>query len=128
MQMSMHRRRCGRGWVAAVFLLLVQSAQAQTPVKNPAALAFTCPDHATDDQHEIDIVRVSDGVVVATILGGDPPLQNNEVIIPINVQPVAFGSYRFIVRAVAGSVKSVNSVPSEIWDRVPGQPSQPVAR
>ena len=119
-------RLCG---VLGVCLLgLASPVFAQTPLKNPSAIAFQCVDHATDDQHEIDIVRASDGVVVATILGGDPPLVNNEVVIPINVQPVAFGQYRFIARAVAVGVRSENSVPSEIWERTPGAPSKPEAR
>lgn len=99
-------------------------AAAQTPIKNPAALVFACPDHAGDDQHEIDIVRVSDGVVVATVLGGDPPANAaGDVVIPLNVQPIAFGLYRFVARAVAGTVKSDNSLPSEVWERAPGRPT-----
>ena len=101
---------------------------AQTPIKNPSAVAFLCPDHATDDQHEIDIVRVSDGVVIQTILGGDPPLVAGEVVIPVNVMPVAFGQYRFVARAVAGIIKSNNSVPSDVWERAPGPPTGVVPR
>ena len=98
---------------------------AQSPlIKNPSAVAFLCPDHGADDQHEIDIVRVSDGVVMQTLLGGDPPLSPaGEVVIVVNVMPVSFGSYRFVVRAVAGAVKSDSSVPSDIWERAPGRPT-----
>lgn len=98
-------------------------------INNPSAVSFTCPDHATDTGHEIDIVRESDGVVIQTINGGDPPLNaNNEVVIPLNVQPVAFGQYRITVRAVAGELKSENSPLSDLWQRVPGAPSKPVVR
>ena len=100
---------------------------AQT-IKNPTAVAFTCPDHARDDQHEIDIVRVSDGAVIQTILGGDPDEVSGEVTVAINVQPVAFGQYQVIVRAVAGLLKSDNSNPSAIWERTPGRPSGVVVR
>lgn len=110
-----------------VCLSLASSAFAQTPVKNPSGVAFICPDHATDDQHEIDIVRASDNVVVQTILGGDPPLVGTEVIIKVNVQPVAMGQYRFVVRAVQGGVKSDAGV-SGIWERAPGRPTNVDAR
>ena len=84
---------------------------AQAPVRNPTGLAFQCLDHDRDDQHEIDIVRESDGMVVATLLGGDPPAD-------------AAGE----IRAVAGTIRSDNSLPSDIWDRAPGRPGQPVPR
>ena len=110
-------------------LLIPSLAAAQAPVKNPSGVAFLCPDHATDDGHEVDIIRESDGVVIQTLAVGDPPLNaQGEVEVAINVQPVAFGQYRFTVRAVAGTLKSVNSVLSDLWERVPGQPSKPVLR
>lgn len=111
-----------------LLLGLALPGAAQTPVKNPSALAFQCPDHDRDDQHEIDLVRVSDGAVIQTILGGDPPLDNGEVVIAVNIQPVAFGQYRFVVRAVAGGFSSPSSLPSAVWERVPGQPSPPEPR
>ena len=104
-------------------LLVTVPGYAQSPPKNPNTVGFTCPDHDRDDQHEIDIVREGDGVVVATLLGGDPPLVNGEVILTLNVQPIAFGRYRFVARAVAGAVKSDNSTPTEVWERVPGSPT-----
>ena len=108
--------------------LVLSAALVQTPpeppVKNPRGVTITCPDHDRDDQHEVDIVRVSDGQVVQTILAGDPaPNSTGDVDLLINVQPIAFGQYRFVVRAVAGSLKSENSQPSEIWERAPGAPS-----
>ena len=111
------------GLTFALLAVQVVPGYAQTPVKNPSGVAFLCPDHATDDQHEVDIVREADGVVVATLLGGDPPLVGSEVVIPVNVQPVAFGQYRFVVRAVAGLIKSNNSLSSEVWERAPGRPT-----
>lgn len=112
-----------RLWLLVGICLVPVAGSAQT-LSNPRSVIFTCPDHAQDDQHEIDIVRVSDGVVVATILGGDPPATTaGDVVIPVNVQPVAFGSYRFVARAVAGTLKSANSAPSPTWNRVPGEPT-----
>lgn len=116
--------------VLSVMLALVcAQAMGQTPVRNPSGIAFLCPDHDRDDQHEVDIVRESDGVVVQTLLVGDPEaLPGAEVVVSVNVQPIALGSYRFVVRAVAGAVKSDNSVPSDIWERAPGAPSKPEPR
>lgn len=110
--------------------LLLAIAQVPPPpvVKNPRQLAFVCPDHDRDDQHEIDIVRESDGAVIQTLLVGDPPVVSGEVIADVNVQPVAFGEYRFIVRAVAGTLKSASSAPSDVWERAPGTPSKPIPR
>jgi len=112
-------------------LLIAATLGVQTPapiVKNPTAVVFTCADHARDDQHEIDIVN-SSGVVVQTMLVGDPPADaNGDVVVTINVQPIAFGSYTFVARAVAAAVKSANSTPSDVWDRVPGAPSKPIAK
>lgn len=110
--------------ITAMFMLTA-TLQAQAPIKNPTAVLFTCPDHALDDQHELDIIRVSDMVVVQTILGGDPPADAaGDVRININVQPVAFGQYTIRVRAVAGALKSDNSAPTAIWERAPGAPTK----
>lgn len=110
-------------WTVLV-LFCAAPASAQTLIKNPSGLIFTCPDHALDDQHEIDIVRQADGVVVQTLLVGDPPADvNGDVVVKVNVQPVAFGSYVFRVRAVAGTIKSDTSDPSPIWERAPGKPT-----
>jgi len=114
--------------LVVVLVLGTVGVRAQGPPKNPSQIAFFCPDHDRDDQHEIDVVRVSDGVVIATLLGGDPPLTGTEVVVDINVQPVAFGSYRIVVRAVAGTLRSANSDPSEVWERAPGRPSGIVVR
>ena len=108
----------------AVSFVLGISLYAQVPVKNPSGLAFLCPDHATDSGHEVDIIRESDGVVIQTLSVGDPPLNaQGEVEVAINVQPVAFGQYRFAARATAGALESDTSVPSALWERVPGRPS-----
>lgn len=113
--------------IAFGFVLLASSATAQTPpVKNPTGLEFTCPDHATDDGHEVDIVRESDGAVIQTISAGDPAEVAGKVTVTLNVQPVAFGVYRFVVRALAGTLVSSNSPSSDTWERVPGRPGKPV--
>lgn len=115
--------------IVVLVLVLNTFVYAQPLVKNPSAVAFNCPDHASDDQHELDIIRVSDGVVVQTLLGGDPPLNAaGEVEITVNVQPVSFGQYRFVARAVAGALKSNDSLPSAVWERAPGPPSNVTVR
>jgi len=108
--------------VVASWCLVAVPASGQL-VRNPTAVLFTCPDHARDTDHEIDIVRESDGAVMQTILGGDPPEVNGEVVVVMNVQPIAYGAYRVVVRAVAGVFTSDNSDPSPLWERTPAQPT-----
>lgn len=107
-------------------------AHAQTPaVKNPSGLEFTSADHAIVTSYELDIVRESDKVVVQTLTVANSPviaLVAGKVVIPLNVQPVTFGSYRIVSRAVAGALKSVDSVPSDVFERVPGAPSKGVLK
>lgn len=122
--------------VLGPFLLVLLGAasvlEAQTTTyRNPSTIEFECPDHATDDGHEVDIVRVSDNVVVQTLNVGDPAAvgtANNmpTVRVTLNVQPVTFGTYRFVVRAIAGTSESENSAPSPNWERVPGRPGNVV--
>ena len=101
----------------------VSALSAQTFVfRNPYAVTFVCPDHDLDDQHEVDIIRETDGQLVRTVLIGDPPLTGSLVIAPINIRPEAFGSYRFVVRAVAGTAKSESSEASSVWQRQPSKP------
>jgi hypothetical protein len=105
------------------------ATQAAGPVRNPSGVMFTCPDHALDDGHEVDIVDSVTGVVVQTIQGGDPAADaQGNVSIALNVQPVKFGTYTFVVRAKAGALMSPNSVPSDVWQRSPGQPGQPIPK
>ena len=120
-------------WKCSVALLVVFlvpfGASAQAPVKNPSGLAFICPDHATDDGHEVDIIREVDGVVIQTLAVGDPPLNaQGEVEVAINVMPITFGQYRFAARARAGASVSDTSVPSAVWERAPGRPSDLIVR
>lgn len=113
-----------RRLLVVICLLCAVSTSAQAPIKNPSGLIFTCPDHDRDDQHEIDIVRESDGAVIQTLLVGDPPPNPaGDVVVSVNVQPVAFGRYRFVVRAIAGAVQSENSLPSALWERAPSRPA-----
>lgn len=109
------------------FLLLTGVSYGQTIIKNPSGLAFTCPDHSLDDNHEVDIVRESDGTVVQTLLVGDPTADptTGEVTVAVNVMPVTFGRYRFVVRAVAAGFTSNNSTPSDVWERAPQSPGKP---
>jgi hypothetical protein len=101
------------------------TAMLQVPVTNPRAVIFTCPDHAQDTGHEIDIVNAQ-GVVIQTLTAGDPAADTaGDVEIPINVQPVTFGSYTVRVRATFGAIKSLSSDPSAVWERSPGKPGTP---
>ena len=118
------RMRWLAGPVVAALLLSV-STTAQTVIKNPRAVTFTCPDHGRDDGHEVDIIN-SAGVVIQTLQGGDPPADASGVVtVVLNVQPIAFGSYTIVVRAVAGTAKSTNSVPSDVWERAVMQTGKP---
>lgn len=103
--------------------------QQPAPVKNPTRVEFTCQDHDRDDNHEMDIIRTSDGVVIQTIQLGDPAPDANGVIrANVNVQPIAFGEYTARVRAVAGVIRSDNSTDSNLFQRSPGTPAGVVVR
>lgn len=107
-------------------LLFATAVSAQTRIQNPSGLSFTAsPDHATLTNYEADLVRVSDTSVVQTLNIGKPtPDANGVCSVPLNVQPVAFGSYVVVMRSVAGGVKGPDSQPSEVFDRAPGAPSK----
>ena len=108
--------------LTALLVLLPSLLDAQTIPTNPRGVAFTCPDHAVDDGHDVEIRVRATGATVQVINGGDPAAVGGEVTINFNVQPIAFGSYDLVVRAKAGSLSSVNS-PAANFDRVPGAPS-----
>jgi len=99
-------------------------------VKNPASIQFTSPDHALLTDYQIDFVTAA-GAVIQTLtvpVAQVTVLPTGEILIALNVQPVAFGTYTFVVRSVAGPDISENSEPSEPWQRVPGAPSQIVVK
>jgi hypothetical protein len=102
--------------------------QVPVPVVNPTFVTVpSCPDHDQDTGHDIDILDTA-GVVTQTIAGGDPgAAANGSVTFAINVQPVKFGAFTFVVRATAAGIKSPNSPASDPWHRAPGAPGKPVA-
>jgi hypothetical protein len=108
------------------FAALLQTA----PIpKNPRNIEFTCPDHDRDDQHELDIVRASDGETIQTIQLGDPPAGADGIVrATINVQPVAFGTYFGRVRVLAAGVRSENSPDSNQFQRTPGAPGPVIVK
>lgn len=129
---AQQQRRLVASVAACLLLVLGQAGAAQTPapVKNPSVVVFECPDHDRDTDHEIDILRASDGAVIQTLQVGDPPADGSgNVTVKLNVQPIAFGTYWLVVRAVvteAGTtVRSVNSANSDTFERVPGPPGKP---
>lgn len=113
------------GVVAGLILLSVAPAWAQTPpVKNPTAVQFTSADHAAATGYEVDILVASSGSVLTTLTLGKGTVQTDgTILLNLNVQPIAFGSYRLRIRTVAGTFKSVDSVLSDVWERVPGAPT-----
>lgn len=116
-------------FMALLSMLTMSGAQAQTVVvRNPTkVMVSSCPDHDLDTGHQVDILD-STGVVVATLDAGDPAAAaDGSVTFTISVQPIKFGAYRFVVRAMAGSVRGDDSVASEVWDRAPGAPAKPIA-
>jgi hypothetical protein len=116
------------GSIIGLVLLSSLPAQAQIPpVKNPNAVEFTSADHATITGYEVDIL--SGATVISTLVLGKGTLAGGIVTLPLNVQPIAFGTYTLRIRAVASAtLKSENSVPSDPWDRVPGPPSKPTIK
>ena len=114
-----------------IILLGASSAYAQVPpVRNPTALVFNSIDHdnAALTGYEVDFIRLSDGAVIQTVVvakNATVKLADGTIKLTLNIQPVAFGAYAFVARAVAGTLKSDNSVASDEWDRVPGPPTKP---
>lgn len=103
------------------------------PVKNPTAVSFTSVDHANAavTGYEVDIVVNSTNAVLQTIAvakSATTVLTNGDIRIGLNVQPIAFGTYRIVVRTIAGTVRSSDSVSSDPFERSPGAPSKPVVQ
>lgn len=122
--MRMRRVLAAVGFLMALAFI----TDAQALVKNPTAITFTSVDHthAEVTGYEVDIVRA--GVVVQTLnvaKSATTVLPNGDIRVAVNVQPISFGTYTFVARTVAGAVKSVNSTPSDTWERAPGAPSKP---
>lgn len=119
--------------IAALVVLAAPVAAQTTPPRNPTAIAFTSEDHDNPELtgYEVDFVRNVDQVVVQTVVvpkASSTRLSTGEIGVTVNVQPTAFGTYTFTVRAVAGAVKSGTSLPSEVWQRAPGAPGRPLIR
>jgi hypothetical protein len=103
----------------------------QTVFTNPRTIQFTCVDHGLDTAHEIDIVNAQGTVVQTLQVGDQAPIGIEDglplVQVAVNVMPVAMGEYTFVVRALAGTISSEPSLPSDVWRRAPGQPGKPRA-
>jgi len=114
--------------IIPILLILVSIVFAQTNVANPDLLTFNSPDWDKADRHELEIIRTSDNVVVQTLVDNGP-YTSQAISVGINVMPVAFGEYVFRATACSASpCNGLQSEPSNLWDRVPGKPSQPVAQ
>ncbi len=117
-------------FIMAVAFVLAATVQVQAQTaKNPKWLAFTSVEHNNVEVtgYEVDVVRASDNVVIATLTYAKDQTAVNgagEVMVEVKVQPVAFGTYYFVARTVAGALKSDNSTPSAIWERSPGSPDK----
>lgn len=102
---------------------------AQIPaVKNPTKLTFTSPDHANATGYEVDILNGTTGALVQTLITDKGTITAGVVTLILNVQPIAFGSYTFKTRPVAGPVKGEVSVASDPWERTPLATSKPVVQ
>lgn len=118
--------------------LLLLVAMQIPPVKNPRHVilmcddsqnvTLTCADAKQVTSYELDILRPDLTVVQTLTVPAVPPDASNQIDLPVNVQPTAFGSYTFVARAVAGSIKTSNSPNSDPWERAPGPPSKPVVK
>jgi hypothetical protein len=115
---------------AIAFVALILSpvvAHGQT-IKNPRGAEFEpSPDHAQITKYVIGFFLPGATDPVQTQdLGKPTPNAQNIIAVTINVQPLTFGAaYTAKVQALAGTLASEWSLPSNPFDRAPGPPSKP---
>jgi len=119
--------------LVCVLALCAVTTSAQTPVKNPTAIWFNSADHdlAAVTGYEVDFLNATTSAVVQTVSvakASTTKQADGSIRVTMNVQPVAFGTYRFVARTVAGAIKSDNSLATEVWERSPGAPSKPTVQ
>lgn len=117
--------------LAVIGLLLTANYSYSQTVNNPTAVEFTSPDHnvAETTGYEIDIVQGSTVVQTLTVAKANTTvLSNGDIHVNVSVQPIKFGTYTVVVRTIAGSLKSSNSLASDPWNRVPGAPGKPIVK
>ena len=109
-----------RGLIGLLVWGLPLLAVAQTPpVKNPSAVSFTSADHATVTGYEVDVVNGAGAVVQTIVTGKGTQAADGTVTLSLNVQPITITTdlYTFRIRAVVGTIKSVDSPSSDPWER-----------
>lgn len=103
-----------------------------TPAINPRTVRWTqSADHATVTSYHLDIIEATSGAVIATLdlgIGVEDPAAPGDREETINVQPIAFGEYCVVMRAVAGALESEDSAPSNTFVRRPGAPDMVTLR
>lgn len=114
--MVAHMRTVG---VVAALVLMGWALLAQGTVQNPSSISFMCGDHDRDDEHEVAIIDAKTGMVVRTVLLGDPEMIGSLVIAPIDIRSLPFGVYVWTVRVIASGIAAAPSDPSEPWERSP---------
>ena len=122
-------------YVCVLFLLALvlpslASAQTTAPIQNPTLIAFTpSPDHANIAAYQVIIMQGA--TVVQTLDIGKPNpcaascpagVAVGEASAVINVQPINFGSYTIVMKAVAQGITGPASTPTDPWERAPGPP------
>lgn len=120
-------------YLCAVVCLLALTIPvfAQTPpVKNPSGVSFTSPDHAVVTAYEVDVVTSTGTVLTTIVTGRGTQAADGTVTLSLNTQPITISTefYTFRVRAVVGTIKSVDSPSSDPWERAAGRPSKPVVQ
>lgn len=115
--------------VMLVMLMAASLSYAQVPpVKNPTSIEFLSADHALATGYEVDIINNGNVVIATLVTGKGTQAADGTVTLPLNVQPIAFGTYTSRVRTVAGSAKSATSVSSDPWERGPQATGKPVVK
>jgi len=112
--------------VSFVLVFLVAPAHAQDVV-NPSEVRFELSvDHSLVTSYEVDLVD-SSGAIEATIPLGKPTgVAGQDVTVSINVQPITFGTYTGVFRAVFDpTIASVDVPATNNAIRQPGGPSNP---
>lgn len=95
-------------------------------LKNPREITFLHDDRGITTGYKVlvfkDVVPLGATPVDTYLPGLGTVNDKGEVVLRVNVQPLAVDTYRLVVVALSQAIESDPSVASEAWQRAPGKP------